>query len=139
VKSREKSVTKHYFYQEYRPLLMSKTIKDKALEMLHNLDPWKKIRVQLGSGGSVYDALAEFMKFEAEKIYNSKKREITSLENELSNLKSSIQNLNNQKQETEKQHQSLSTSFSNLREEKNRIENELARARSTEPVKSFRD
>ncbi len=93
--------------------------------MLQNLVPWKKITAELGSGGSVYDALAEFMKSGAVQIHNNKKRELQILETEKSNLLSSIQSLETQKQETDQQHKSLTSDVSTLQTKNNNIKKEL--------------
>ena len=104
---------------------MAKTKKERAKEMLRNLTPWKDIKKAEGSGGSVFDALAEFMESEVENIYNTKIRETRILETEKNSLVLSIQRLKTQKQETEQQHESLSSDVSSLQTQKYATKKEL--------------
>ena len=73
---------------------MAKTKKEQAKEMLRLLDPWKKITEKLGTGGSIYDALTEYLKTDAAQIYNAHKREIEILKNEKPTYKQQLRPFN---------------------------------------------
>jgi chromosome segregation ATPase len=87
---------------------MKASKKEQAYQMLRRLDSWKKITKELGSGGSVYEALSEFITTDAEEIYNHKKKEIEHLQKQESSLRESVQDLDRKIKETKRQNEALS-------------------------------
>ncbi|TFH14045.1 hypothetical protein E4H04_10945 [Candidatus Bathyarchaeota archaeon] len=93
---------------------MKASKKEQAAQMLRRLDPWKNITKELGPGGSVYGALAEFITTDAEEIYNHKKKEIEHLQKQESSLRESVQDLDRRVKETKRQNEALSSEQSTV-------------------------